>query len=69
MTFLIFPDSPETAVVVNGVEAEELLKNIAADLRQILPLEAQLPSENIIFPTTGQVIFNSILFQINVTND
>ena len=47
----------ETAVIVNGVEAEELLENIAADLRQLLPLEAQLPSETIIFPKTGQVLF------------
>jgi len=52
---LYFPGSNETAIVVNGVEAEELLENIATDLRQLLPMEAQLPSETIIFPKTGQV--------------
>ncbi|XP_046651200.1 uncharacterized protein LOC124342275 [Daphnia pulicaria] len=46
--------SNETAIVVNGVEADELLENIATDLRQLLPMEAQLPSETIIFPKTGQ---------------
>lgn len=45
----------DTAVVVNGVEAEEFLENIAADIRQLLPIEAQLPSETIIFPKTGAV--------------
>ncbi len=50
-----FLGSDETAIVVNGVEADELLENIATDLRQLLPMEAQLPSETIIFPKTGQV--------------
>lgn len=52
---LYFLGSNETAIVVNGVEADELLENIATDLRQLLPMEAQLPSETIIFPKTGQV--------------
>jgi hypothetical protein len=46
----------ETAIVVNGVEAEEFLESIATDLRQLLPMEAHLPSETIIFPKTGKVM-------------
>lgn len=46
--------SHETAVLVNGVEAEELLENIAIDLRQLLPMEAQLSSETIVFPKIGK---------------
>lgn len=51
-------------MIVNGVEAEELLENIAADLRQLLPIEAQLPSETIIFPKTGQVFFHILRYKI-----
>lgn len=47
--------SHETAVLVNGVEAEELLENIAIDLRQLLPMEAQLSNETIVFPKIGKV--------------
>jgi len=34
--------------------ADDILDQIAADLRSQVPLEAQLESENIVFPTTGQ---------------
>jgi hypothetical protein len=54
--FLSLLGSNETAIVVNGIEAEELLESIATDLRQLLPMEAQLPSETIIYPKAGLVL-------------
>lgn len=50
-------EGEESAVLINGQEAEELLEKIATDLRQNIPVEAQLPSENLISPTTGPVRF------------
>ena len=38
------------------------LNQISSDLRAQLPLEAQLSSENIVYPQTGQVCTNSVLF-------
>ena len=49
--------------------ADDILDQIAADLRSQVPLEAQLESENIVFPTTGQVdYFHFILCKAYVYN-
>lgn len=37
------------------MEAEDFLETIAADLRALLPFEAQLPSETIVFSQVGPV--------------